>query len=115
MYSAHLYGYSSDICRTFFPPFLEKPSEGAIPGNIKEKLKARIHYLIYPWSSNTTQIWDVVFEAQTQSLHQMREDATAASVDIAARDVITEAGYGDAFTHRVGHGIGIKGLYSCPR
>jgi Xaa-Pro aminopeptidase len=32
----------------------------------------------------------------------------AASVDIAAREVITDAGYGDAFTHRVGHGIGIK-------
>lgn len=39
----------------------------------------------------------------------MREHFTAASVDIAARDVITESGYGEAFTHRVGHGIGIKG------
>lgn len=39
----------------------------------------------------------------------MRESMTAASVDIAARDVISRAGYGDAFTHRVGHGIGIKG------
>lgn len=39
----------------------------------------------------------------------MRENMTAASVDIAARDVISHAGYGDAFTHRVGHGIGIKG------
>lgn len=33
---------------------------------------------------------------------------SAASVDIAARKVITDAGYGDAFTHRVDHGIGIK-------
>lgn len=33
---------------------------------------------------------------------------SAASVDIAARKVITDAGYGEAFTHRVGHGIGIK-------
>lgn len=39
----------------------------------------------------------------------MRENMTAASVDIAARDVISHAGYGEAFTHRVGHGIGIKG------
>jgi Xaa-Pro aminopeptidase len=39
----------------------------------------------------------------------MKENATAASVDIAAREVITDAGYGKTFTHRVGHGIGIKG------
>ncbi|CAG8938031.1 unnamed protein product [Penicillium salamii] len=90
---AHLYGYSSDICRTFFPPFLEKPSdENTLSERMKEKL----------------QVWDIVFEAQTQSIHQMRENATAASVDIAARKVITEAGYGETFTHRVGHGIGIK-------
>jgi Xaa-Pro aminopeptidase len=45
----------------------------------------------------------------------MRENCTAANVDIAARDVISKAGYGEAFTHRVGHGIGIKGnlIYSC--
>lgn len=41
----------------------------------------------------------------------MRENFTAASVDIAARDVISRAGYGEAFTHRVGHGIGIKGRF----
>ncbi|CAI7625180.1 unnamed protein product [Penicillium bialowiezense] len=90
---AHLYGYSSDICRTFFPPFLEKPAEGeTLSARMEEKLK----------------VWDIVFEAQTKSIHQMRENSTAASVDIAARDVITEAGYGETFTHRVGHGIGIK-------
>lgn len=40
IHRAHLYGYSSDICRTFFPPFLEKPSCEATPEHIKEKLKA---------------------------------------------------------------------------
>jgi Xaa-Pro dipeptidase len=29
-------------------------------------------------------------------------------LDIPARDVITEAGYGQYFTHRVGHGLGIE-------
>ncbi|KAH8426930.1 uncharacterized protein LDX57_004653 [Aspergillus melleus] len=90
---AHLLGYSSDICRTFFPPFLEKPSKnGPVPPNLEEKLK----------------VWDIVLEAQVQSSHHFRENSTAASVDIAARSVISDAGYGDAFTHRVGHGIGIK-------
>ncbi|KAJ5818966.1 hypothetical protein N7474_004557 [Penicillium riverlandense] len=90
---AHLYGYSSDICRTFFPPFLEKPAQGEkLSPRMEEKLK----------------VWDVVFEAQTRSINQMRENYTAASVDIAAREVINNAGYEGTFTHRVGHGIGIK-------
>ena len=93
---AHLYGYSSDICRSFFGPWLpevENEEEfGALSGDMKEKLK----------------VWDVVFEAQTASLYALHENSTAAEVDAAARDVISEAGYGDAFTHRVGHGIGIK-------
>lgn len=39
--SAHIYGYSSDICRTFFPPFLEKPTDmERAPPKLKEKLEA---------------------------------------------------------------------------
>jgi Xaa-Pro aminopeptidase len=50
-----------------------------------------------------------VFAAQSRSFEQLHANATAASVDIAAREVIESAGYEHAFTHRVGHGIGIKG------
>ncbi|GKZ23897.1 hypothetical protein AbraIFM66951_010429 [Aspergillus brasiliensis] len=91
---AHLLGYSSDICRTFFPPFLDPPTPHMpVPARLREKLD----------------VWDIVFEAQTQSIGQFQVNASAASVDIAARKVITDGGYGEAFTHRVGHGIGIKG------
>jgi Xaa-Pro aminopeptidase len=41
-------------------------------------------------------------------LKQLKPGQTAASVDLAAREVISDAGYGRYFTHRVGHGIGIK-------
>jgi Xaa-Pro aminopeptidase len=64
----------------------------SLPPQIQEKLR----------------VWNIVLEAQTASLHAMQAGKSAASVDIAARDVITEAGYGEAFTHRVGHSIGIK-------
>jgi Xaa-Pro aminopeptidase len=33
---------------------------------------------------------------------------TAESVDAAARRVIADAGFGDAFIHRTGHGIGVE-------
>ena len=52
--------------------------------------------------------WRIVFDAQTESIKHFVPNATAASVDIAARDIIMKAGYGKHFTHRVGHGIGIK-------
>ncbi|KAK6393391.1 hypothetical protein LTR65_002682 [Meristemomyces frigidus] len=93
---AHLFGYSSDICRSFFPPFFKKPESAeqyeALGGSTHHKLD----------------VWDIVFEAQTASLAVLHENSSAAAVDIAARTVIETAGYGDAFTHRVGHGIGIK-------
>jgi Xaa-Pro aminopeptidase len=65
-------------------------------------------HALSPKIQHKLKVWDIVFEAQTQSLHALHPGNSAASVDIAARDVITQAGYGEAFTHRVGHGIGIK-------
>lgn len=53
-------------------------------------------------------VWDIVLAAQSASMTFLHAGQTAASVDIAARKVITDGGYGEDFTHRVGHGIGIK-------
>ena len=36
-----------------------------------------------------------------------RSGVTAESVDAAAREVIEDAGYGDEFIHRTGHGVGL--------
>ena len=38
----------------------------------------------------------------------MRPGVTAESVDAAAREPITRAGFGEAFFHRTGHGIGLE-------
>lgn len=87
---AHLYGYSSDICRTFYPPFFSNPPPAEY--NVTEQMN----------------VWQVVLDAQAASVKAMVPHGTAAAVDIAARNVIEEAGYGKYFTHRLGHGIGIK-------
>jgi Xaa-Pro aminopeptidase len=50
----------------------------------------------------------VLEEAQATAVRAVRPGVTAASIDAAARDVITDAGYGDRFVHRTGHGIGIE-------
>lgn len=48
-----------------------------------------------------------VLEAQTEAIDTIEPGVTAHSVDEAARSVIEAAGYGDAFVHRTGHGVGL--------
>jgi Xaa-Pro aminopeptidase len=51
---------------------------------------------------------EVLERAQEAAVQAVRPDVTAGSIDRAARDVIAEAGYGDRFIHRTGHGIGVE-------
>jgi len=50
----------------------------------------------------------VLLQAQLAACRHARPGVTAESVDAAARDVIAAAGYGEAFLHRTGHGIGLE-------
>lgn len=53
-------------------------------------------------------IYSLVMKSQAAGMEAMRAGkVTAADVDQRAREVITEAGYGEAFRHRLGHGIGL--------
>jgi len=79
-----LHGYESDVTRTFA---LEKSEIS------EEALK----------------VWNIVREAQVLALDIAREGHLAKDVDVAARTHIRLAGYGQYFTHRLGHGIGLEG------
>jgi Xaa-Pro aminopeptidase len=50
----------------------------------------------------------VLHDAQEAACAAVRPGISAAAVDKVARDVITDAGYGDNFFHRTGHGIGLE-------
>ena len=52
--------------------------------------------------------YDVLQTAQAQAVAAVRPGVTAESIDTAARSVISDAGYGDQFIHRTGHGIGLE-------
>lgn len=49
----------------------------------------------------------VLHAAQQASVAAVRPGVTAEQVDVAARDVIADAGWGEHFIHRTGHGIGL--------
>ncbi len=52
-------------------------------------------------------VHDIVREAQEAGFRAVRPGAACQDVDRAARAVIAEAGYGEYFIHRTGHGIGV--------
>ena len=53
--------------------------------------------------------YQVLHAAQRAAVGAVRPGVFASSVDAVAREVITDAGYGSAFLHRTGHGIGLDG------
>ena len=73
-------GYHSDITRTVF---IGAPSD--------EQRK----------------VYEIVMRANQATYDVVKPGIPCEELDKAARDVITEAGYGPAFLHRVGHGLGL--------
>ena len=80
-FGCYYQGYVSDMTRTF-----------AI-GDPGEKLR---------------EIYQVVLEAQLKVLEAAKPGLTGIQLDAVARDHITAAGYGEAFGHSTGHGIGLE-------
>ncbi|MFD2446328.1 M24 family metallopeptidase [Bacillus sp. CGMCC 1.16607] len=74
-------GYCSDITRT------------VAYGEINEKQK---------------EIYHTVLKGQLAALEASKPGKTCAEVDLAARNIIRDAGYGEFFPHRLGHGLGIS-------
>jgi Xaa-Pro dipeptidase len=54
------------------------------------------------------EIYDTVLKAQLAAVEASKPGVTAAEVDLTARKIIADAGYGEYFPHRLGHGLGIS-------
>jgi Xaa-Pro aminopeptidase len=79
-FGGHMAGYCSDITRT------------VVVGEPSVELR-RVH--------------EIVRTAQQAGVDAVRPGVPCEEVDAAARSVIEEAGYGERFIHRTGHGIGM--------
>ncbi len=58
--------------------------------------------------SEFVEMYDVLFNAQAASVAAATVGTPAEVVDRAGRSIIADAGYGDYFIHRTGHGIGVE-------
>lgn len=61
-----------------------------------------------PSDPEAREVHAAVAEAQEAAFRAAKPGVPAEEVDRAARAVIEDAGYGDAFIHRTGHGIGLE-------
>jgi Xaa-Pro aminopeptidase len=52
-------------------------------------------------------VYNIVLEAQLTAIAQIKPGMTGSEADAVARRVIAQAGYGEAFGHSLGHGIGL--------
>jgi len=52
-------------------------------------------------------VWQTVLEAQLAGIEAAGPGVACSEVDAAARTVIERAGFGEFFTHRLGHGLGL--------
>jgi Xaa-Pro aminopeptidase len=53
-------------------------------------------------------VYEIVYAAHRAAFETIKPGVPCEAVDAAARRVITEAGYGEYFIHRTGHGIGLS-------
>jgi len=63
-------------------------------------------------SDKQRKVWDIVRKAQLEAHNTIKPGVACEDIDLAARKVIEEAGYGPGykyFSHRLGHGIGMDG------
>lgn len=58
-------------------------------------------------ASKEQEVYKVVQEAITSAIKSIKIGQCIADIDATARQVIAANGYGDYFTHRLGHGIGL--------
>ena len=59
-------------------------------------------------------IYDIVLGAQRAAIEGVKVGMTGGDLDQMAREVISEAGYGDNFGHSLGHGVGLV-VHEFPR
>lgn len=65
-------------------------------------------------SATQRRMLEVVLEAQAAGVARVADGVAAADVDAACREVIAAAGWGDAFIHGTGHGVGLD-IHEAPR
>jgi Xaa-Pro aminopeptidase len=58
--------------------------------------------------SEMEKVYNIVLEAQLACLEKAHGEMSGSELDKIARDIISDAGYGECFGHSLGHGVGME-------
>lgn len=78
---------------------------GAIKGMYNSDMTRTFFYKSY--TEKNKEIYEIVKKANEEAEKAIKPGLRYCDIDKVARDIITEAGYGAYFTHRLGHNIGL--------
>ena len=89
-----------------------KPGDAIIidMGGIKDNYCSDMTRTVF-WkqpSEKAREVFEIVLEAQKRGVAAVKPGVRFCDIDAACRDYITEKGYGEFFTHRTGHHIGLE-------
>ena len=89
-----------------------KPGDAIIidMGGIKDNYCSDMTRTVF-WkqpSEKAREVFEIVLEAQKRGVSAVKPGVRFCDIDAACRDYITEKGYGEFFTHRTGHHIGLE-------
>ena len=87
-FGAQVDGYCADLTRTV-----------VVGGRADERQRA---------------VYEIVQQAQQRAIENLRAGLSGREADGLAREVITQRGYGEAFGHSLGHGLGLE-VHEAPR
>ncbi|MBD3189988.1 MAG: M24 family metallopeptidase [Candidatus Heimdallarchaeota archaeon] len=59
-------------------------------------------------SDKFLKVYDIVYQGNRKAIEFLKAGVKAEEADKIAREVIKQAGFGDYFTHRLGHGLGLE-------
>ena len=79
---------------------------GCVKDNYCSDMTRTVFYKEVP--DKAREIFEIVLEANKRAIALVKPGVRFCDIDAAARDYITEKGYGKYFTHRTGHSIGLE-------
>ena len=79
---------------------------GCIKDNYCSDMTRTVFYKSAP--EKAKEVFNIVLEANKRAIAMVKPGVRFCDIDNAAREYITEKGYGKYFTHRTGHSIGIE-------
>ncbi|MBZ8177768.1 M24 family metallopeptidase [Corynebacterium sp. 3HC-13] len=88
-----------DIGGTFGPGYHSDCTRTYVVGGVDAIAQAPAEFRDY---------YQILYRAQEEACQAVRPGIPASTIDNIARSIITDAGYGEAFFHRTGHGIGLS-------